>query len=72
MLHTVIMFDEISVERCPRWDDKTNKVLGVCHKHGQDTNLEFNSEDDLQTLWGELGCEKIHLAHEVHLSMHVH
>jgi len=72
MLHTVIMFDEISVERRLRWDDKTNKVLGVCREHGQDTNLEFNSEDDLQTLWGELGCEKIHLAHEVRLSMHVH
>jgi len=50
MLHAVIMFDEISVERRPRWDDKTNKVLGVCREHGQDTNLEFNSEDDLQTL----------------------
>lgn len=50
MLHAVIMFDEISVEKCPRWDDKTNKVLGLCCKHGQGTSLEFNSEDDLQTI----------------------
>ena len=67
MLHAVIMFDEISVERRPRWDDKTNKVLGVCREHGQDTSLEFTSEQDLQTLWEELQCGKIHVAHEVGL-----
>jgi len=65
MLHAVIMFDEISIERHPRWDDKTNKILGVCREHGQDTSLEFTSEDDLQTLWEELQHEKIHLAHKV-------
>jgi len=32
MLHAVIMFDEISIEQRPHWDDKTNKILGVCHK----------------------------------------
>jgi hypothetical protein len=69
MLHAVIMFDEISVERRPRWDDKTNKILGVCREHGQDTSLEFTSEEDLQTLWEELRCGKIHVAHEVGLPM---
>ena len=72
MLHAVIMFDEISVEKQPRWDDKTNKILGVCRKHRQGTSLEFTSEEDLQTVWEELGCGKIHLAHEVRLSVHVH
>ena len=71
MLHAVIMFDEISVERRPRWDDKTNKILGVCREHGQDTSMEFSSEEDLQTLWEELRCGKIHLAHEVSLPIHV-
>ena len=65
MLHAVIMFDEISIERRPRWDDKSNKILGVCREHGQDTSLEFTSEDDLQTLWEEVQHEKIHLAYEV-------
>jgi hypothetical protein len=65
MLHAVMMFDEISVERRPRWDDKTNQILGVCREHGCDTSLEFASEEDLQTLWEELQCGKIHLAHEV-------
>ena len=67
MLHAVIMFDEISVEKRPRWDDKTNKILGVCRKHGQETSLEFTSEEDLQMLWEELGCGKVHLAHKVRL-----
>ena len=69
MLHAVIMFDEISVEKRPRWDDKTNKILGVCREHGQDTSLEFTSEEDLQTLWEEVQCGKIHLAHEVRIDL---
>ena len=47
MLHAVIMFDEISVEKCLCWDDKTNKVLGLCYEHRQDTSLEFTNEEDL-------------------------
>ena len=65
MLHTITMFDELAVEKQPRWDDKSNKVLGICHEHGRRTNLEFTSEEDLKTLWDELGSRKIHLAHEV-------
>jgi len=72
MLHAVIMFDKISVEKCPRWDDKTNKILGVCREHRQETSLDFTSEEDLQTIWEELGCGKIHLAYEVRLPVHVH
>lgn len=69
MIHAVIMFDEISVEKRPRWDDKTNKILGVCREHGQDTSLEFTSEEDLQTLWEEVRGRKIHLAHEVRIEV---
>jgi len=67
VFHAVLMFDKISVERRPHWDDKTNKILGVCHKHGQGTSLEFTSEDNLQAMWEELQSGKIHLAHEVYL-----
>lgn len=28
--HAVIMFDEIEIEKQPQWDDKSNKILGVC------------------------------------------
>jgi len=72
MPHAVIMFDEILVEKHPCWDNKTNKILRVCRKHSQDTSLEFTSEEDLKTIWEELGCGKIHLAHKVHLPVHIH
>ena len=63
--YAMIIFDEISIEAWPCWDDKTNKFLGVCCEHGHDTSLEFTSEDNLQVLWEELQCRKIHLAHEM-------
>jgi len=63
--HAILMFDELAVEKRPRWDDKSNKVLGVCREHGQGTSLEFTSEDDLHVLWDELKSERIHLVHEV-------
>jgi hypothetical protein len=69
ILHAIIMFDEISVEAHPQWDDKINKILGVCHEHGCHTSLEFTSKEDLQTLWEEVQCEKIHLAYKVHVDV---
>jgi hypothetical protein len=68
-LHAMIMFDEILIEACPHWDDKTNKFLGVCCEHGRNTSLEFTSKEDLQALWEELQCGKIHLAHKVHVDV---
>jgi len=68
-LHAMIMFDEVSIEAHPHWDDKTNKFLGMCHEHGHDTSLEFTSKEDLQVLWEEVQCGKIHLAHKVHVDV---
>jgi len=65
MVHAVLMFDELAIEKRPRWDDKSNKILGVCCEHGQGTSLDFTSEDDLDALWEELKSDQIHLAHEV-------
>jgi hypothetical protein len=65
MLHAVAMFDELAIEKRPRWDDKSNKVLGICREHGSGASLEFTTADDLETLWDDLGSGKIHLAHEV-------
>jgi len=63
--HAVLMFDELVVEKWPQWDNKSNKVLGMCREHGRGTSLEFTSEDDLDVLWDELKSDKIHLVHEV-------
>jgi hypothetical protein len=65
MLHAVAMFDELAIEKRPRWDDKSDKILGICREHGSGTSLDFTTEEDLETLWEELGGGKIHLAHEV-------
>ena len=51
MLHTVTMFDELAIEKRPRWDDKSNKVLGICREHESGTSLDFTTEEDLETLW---------------------
>ena len=50
LLHRILMFDELAIEKRPRWDDKSNKFLGVCCEHGHATSLEFTSEDDLVIL----------------------
>jgi hypothetical protein len=65
MLHAIAMFDELAIEKRPRWDDKSNKVLGICCEHERGTSPESTSEEDLETLWDELDGGKIHLAHEV-------
>ncbi|KAI0282663.1 hypothetical protein BC826DRAFT_1110696 [Russula brevipes] len=48
----------------PRWDDKTNKFLGLCREHGSETSIEFTSEEDLATLFEDLAHGNIHLASE--------
>ena len=69
MLHAVAMFNELAIEKWPRWDDKSNKVLSICRKHGSRTSLKFTNEDDLETLWDELDSGKIHLAHKVRVCL---
>jgi hypothetical protein len=64
-LHAVLMFDELATEKRPRWDDKTNKFLGLCREHGSETSIEFTSEEDLATLFDDLAHGNIHLASEV-------
>ncbi|KAH6885601.1 hypothetical protein BKA70DRAFT_1377423 [Coprinopsis sp. MPI-PUGE-AT-0042] len=48
--HMVLMFDELAVEKCLRWDGKTNKFLGVCREHGEKGPLEFVNANDLEVL----------------------
>ncbi len=49
------MLDEIATEKRIRWDDKSNKFLGVCRAHGHVTSLEFNHENDLNELFEWFG-----------------
>lgn len=61
----VLMLDEISVEKRPRYDDRTNQVLGICREHGRHIALDFCSETDLEVLFGKIEQEEVHISTEV-------
>lgn len=64
-IHAVLMWDEIATEKRLRWDDRTNKLLGVGRETASKTTVEFNSEQDLDAVLHDLECGEIRLASEV-------
>ncbi|KAJ7717383.1 hypothetical protein B0H16DRAFT_1338120, partial [Mycena metata] len=64
VVHQVLMLDEIATEKRVRYDDRTNKVVGVCRQHGHKVPLELNSEDDLEVLCDGLKNGDAHLGRE--------
>ncbi|KAI0258117.1 hypothetical protein BC834DRAFT_836446, partial [Gloeopeniophorella convolvens] len=62
--HAVLMWDELAIEQRPRWDDKTNNLLGFCRECTKDTSLEFSSMKDLDVVFDELERGEVHLASE--------
>lgn len=65
VVHQILMLDEIATEKRLRWDHSTNHLLGVCREHAMRVNLEFNSEDDLEEVFGSLDSGEVHYAAEV-------
>lgn len=65
IVHRVLMMDEIAVEQRPRWDDKTNMILGACRECSHKVSLEFNTAADLEVFFNALDDSEIHLAREV-------
>jgi hypothetical protein len=65
IVHRVLMLDEIHVEERPRWDDRTNKILGVCRECCHKVSLELNTQADLEVFFRALDDGDIHLACEV-------
>jgi len=63
IVHQVLMFDELKVEERPRYDDKSNQILGICREHGK--GLEFASEKEIQVLLESVKKKEIHLAVDV-------
>ncbi|KAJ7486985.1 hypothetical protein FB451DRAFT_1026796 [Mycena latifolia] len=64
IVHQILMLDEIATEKRARYDDRTNKVLGICRQHGYRLPLELKTEDDLNTLCEGVREGKAHLAGE--------
>ncbi|KAJ7737509.1 hypothetical protein B0H16DRAFT_1762357 [Mycena metata] len=64
IVHRVLMLDEIAVEQRPRWDDKTNKILGACRECSHKVSLDLNTAADLEVFFAALDDGDIHLASE--------
>ncbi len=70
IVQAVLMVDEIATEKRIRWDDHTNKFLGVCRQHGKRTALEFNTIEDMEELFSCLDTKEVHYAAEVSRPSH--
>ncbi|KAJ7204890.1 hypothetical protein B0H12DRAFT_1035223, partial [Mycena haematopus] len=64
IVHQVLMLDEIVTEKIARYDDRNNKVIGICREHGHKLPHELTSEDDLAVLCDGLKSGDAHLAGE--------
>ncbi|KAJ7167785.1 hypothetical protein C8R46DRAFT_1270144 [Mycena filopes] len=49
IIHRVLMLDEIALQPRPRWDDRTNMILGACREHAHKVSLELNTAADLES-----------------------
>jgi len=65
VVHQVLMFDEIKVEERPRWDDKSNNIIGVCREHSKNASLQYTSKDEVDLLFSQIIDEKVHLVSNV-------
>jgi hypothetical protein len=65
IIHRIVAVDEIAVEGRPRYDDKSNKVLGVGRECSDKVPLELNTQADLEVFFNALDAGDISLATEV-------
>ncbi|KAJ6491055.1 hypothetical protein C8R45DRAFT_826083, partial [Mycena sanguinolenta] len=63
ILHQVLLLDEVSTEKRVRYDDRTNKVVGVCREHGWKLPLVLDTENDLKML-----CEGLKEGKTAHIA----
>jgi len=61
VVHQVVMFDKLKVEECPRWDDHTNYIQGVCREYGHHASLFYTSNQEVDLLLEQILEEKVHL-----------
>ncbi|KAF6747646.1 hypothetical protein DFP72DRAFT_821447 [Ephemerocybe angulata] len=62
--HAVLMFDELAVERRPRYNERTNEFVGVCREHGDEISLKFETMGDVEELFRAVDDGDVHLASE--------
>ncbi|KAJ6575868.1 hypothetical protein B0H10DRAFT_1963723 [Mycena sp. CBHHK59/15] len=54
IIHCVLMMDKIAVEQRPRWDNKTDMILGACWECSHKVSLEFNMVADPEVFFNAL------------------
>ncbi|EIW78063.1 hypothetical protein CONPUDRAFT_61794, partial [Coniophora puteana RWD-64-598 SS2] len=59
-----LLVDEIKVESRPRWDDVTNKIIGVAREDADNIGLDFCSEAEAYALVKAVADGKVRLAVE--------
>lgn len=59
------MLDELKVKEHPCWDDKTNKIVGICREHGAKVSLDYLSKDEADLLAVKLADGEVYLATKV-------
>ena len=64
-MHQVLILDELKVEERPRFNNKSNKIVGPCREHGKKTSLEYNSEKEVELLLDAIKKGDVHLAIEI-------
>ncbi|KAJ7281329.1 hypothetical protein C8J57DRAFT_1558865 [Mycena rebaudengoi] len=64
VLHVVLMLDEIATEHRLRYDDRNNKVVGVCRAHSHLVPLEIQTQTDLEILREGIRDGRAHLTGE--------
>ena len=65
IVHVVLMVNEITQEKRPRWCDRTNMMLGWCREHTKNRCMDFNSMGDAELVFDDMMLRNVHLAHEV-------
>jgi hypothetical protein len=61
----VLMIDEVKCELRLRWDASTNRIIGLCREHSNQLSTEFNTLEDLETVYGALQRGDVHRVTEV-------
>ncbi|KAF8177491.1 hypothetical protein K438DRAFT_1606151, partial [Mycena galopus ATCC 62051] len=64
MIHGSMMLDEMATERRARYDDRNNKIIGICRQHVHKLPNDLNSEADMSVLCDGLKAGDAHLAGE--------
>ncbi|EJD39840.1 hypothetical protein AURDEDRAFT_70847, partial [Auricularia subglabra TFB-10046 SS5] len=64
VVHQVLQLDELKVEPRPRWDDKSDMIIGICREHGHRVSLKFTSHREVDELMAALRAGKVHMAVE--------